>query len=1109
MVDAGAIIRLVGPTFFQRGRDYARSGAVTSLEWEPVDGVLSGTVQGSAPHPYRCVVTIPSGGRATRAISGTCTCPVGFDCKHVAALLLASNESAARELAPVRRTAEPRASWKRTLEAAVGAAVGEDAAGRPASDGPPPSGLGLLFELRAQRAARHWDAPRRGHFGGSTGPTGSADHRPDPIAGPSDSASDTASGTASATPRAQASQRLGVRPVIRSASGNWVRTGVSWGTLAYLGNRVRVDPAQFTWFRQFSALSRSTSLVYYGQDSEWIMLDDFPSPLLWRLLDDAAAHGIPLVTGKTETDVTVTSAAVGLEVSSAGDGLKLTTTLEVDGRQRPLGAASAIGDHGLYLSETAAGARRRFWLAPLPSQQLALIGQPAVSLIPGREVDEFFSEYYPRLRRTLPIASTDPELVLPDIVPPTLVVTVVFEPTQTVRWSLSWEGMRDEHAERVIRERVASLLPDSAALHGLAAADFATGVLPQLQTLEGVRVELVGERPDYRELTEPPRLVVSTVDTSDRDWFDLGVNVTVEGHTIPFVDLFTALSRGRTRLLLVDHSYLSLEQPVFDELRRLIAEASELGEWQTGLRISRFQASLWSEFEDLADETEQAQAWRATASGLLGEVDPVPPPPGLVATLRPYQQQGLDWLAFLWKNGLGGILADDMGLGKTLQTLALVAYATASGPQDSAAAAPRPGPFLVVAPTSVVGNWVAEAARFTPGLVVRGVTATQATSGVPLSALAAGVDVVVTSYALFRLDFADYQALRWSGLILDEAQFVKNAASKAHQCAVELDAPFKLAITGTPLENSLTDLWALLRIVAPGLFASARRFREDYVRPLGAAAGAAGVGDQSALLARLRRRIRPLMLRRTKELVATELPPKQEQLLRVELSPKHRKLYELTLQRERQKLLGLIDDLDRNRFIVFRSLTLLRMLSLDAALIDEQNAGIPSAKLEALLEQLRDVVALGHRALVFSQFTSFLARAASMLDEAGISHEYLDGSTRRRAEVIDRFREGEAPVFLISLKAGGFGLNLTEADYVFLLDPWWNPATETQAIDRTHRIGQTRSVNVYRLIASGTIEEKVMALRDGKAQLFDAVLDEGEAFGATLTADDIRGLLDG
>ncbi|WP_411699462.1 DEAD/DEAH box helicase, partial [Conyzicola sp.] len=435
------------------------------------------------------------------------------------------------------------------------------------------------------------------------------------------------------------------------------------------------------------------------------------------------------------------------------------------------------------------------------------------------------------------------------------------------------------------------------------------------------------------------------------------------------------------------------------------------------------------------------------------------------------------------------------------QTLALIAYAKQQPVEP-------PAPFLVVAPTSVVGNWVAEAERFTPGLVVRGITATNSKSRIPLAKQAEGADVIVTSYALFRLDLAAYQAQSWGGLVLDEAQFVKNPTSKAHEAALELKAPFKLAITGTPMENSLMDLWSLFQIVAPGLFPSWRRFTEDYIKPI--TSSAAGESQRAAqLLAQLRRRIRPLMMRRTKDLVAKELPAKQEQVLRIDLSPRHKTLYDTFLQRERQKLLGLIDDMDKNRFIVFRSLTLLRMLSLDASLVDEIYSDIPSSKLDVLFEQLDDVIAENHRALIFSQFTSFLKKAAARLDAQGIAYEYLDGATLKRADVIKRFKQGDAPVFLISLKAGGFGLNLTEADYVFMLDPWWNPATEAQAIDRTHRIGQTKNVMVYRMVANGTIEEKVMALKDQKSRLFDAVMDDDAVFSSALTAEDIRGLLEG
>jgi SNF2 family DNA or RNA helicase len=400
----------------------------------------------------------------------------------------------------------------------------------------------------------------------------------------------------------------------------------------------------------------------------------------------------------------------------------------------------------------------------------------------------------------------------------------------------------------------------------------------------------------------------------------------------------------------------------------------------------------------------------------------------------------------------------------------------------------------------VVSNWVSEAERFAPGLRVEAVTDTLAKSGRTIDEVAAA-DVVVTTYTLFRLEVDAYRTVPWAGLLLDEAQYVKNHQAKTYGCVRKLDAPFKLAITGTPMENNLTELWALLSITAPGLFPDPKRFAEQYARPIER-------GGDSERLARLRSRIKPLVMRRSKELVAAELPAKQEQTLEVDLHPRHRKLYDTRLQRERQKILGLIGDFDRNRFTILRSITLLRQLSLHAGLVEPRQDSVPCAKLEALVEQLEEIARGGHRALVFSQFTGFLAKVRARLDQEDVGYCYLDGRTRQRQRVIQRFKEGTDPLFLISLKAGGFGLNLTEADYCFLLDPWWNPATENQAIDRTHRIGQTRPVIVYRMISAGTIEEKVVALARRKAALFSGVMDEGDLFASSLTAEDIRGLFD-
>ena len=1078
MVDITDIQRLVGPTSFQRGLAYSRGGAVTSLGWDPETRQLSGTVVGSGPFPYSCRALISAANG--KPISGTCSCPVGFDCKHIAALLLQSNTTTLQQLAGLKlrkpAVAQPeQAGWKSAVVALTE---------RPAVSGGGSARIGLLLELREliPRSRSQWNGP-------SAKP---------------------------ATASSRGAIRLGVRPVLLSATGNWTRGNISWNSLGYQANRLDLATDQQRWFAQFAALHRSTREVYSGQEPDWLYVDDFHSPLLWQLLADAELRDIALVSGKKETSVTIGQDATVSIDARLGNDLRLTPILRVDGEARPAATANAISDHGVYA--WAFDPRPRFTLAPasapLVEEQRALLGEVAPVIVPASDVDEFLRDYYPRLSRTITVTSMDASIMLPEFAPPVLVLTVTFQPKQSLKiaWDWDYSGLRkslrgsddrDFATEHRVLERVQRILGPilDDTLRGLAAAEFVDRVLPTLDGVDGVRVDSVGTRPDYRELTGIPKLTFTTVETDTSDWFDLGVYIHIDGRDVPFTKVFTALSKGMSKVLLVDNSYLSLNQPVFEELKRLIDEASTLAEWETGVRISRYQASLWSEFEDLADETVEAQAWREAAKGLLAidSVEPTPLPRTIDATLRPYQKDGYDWLAFLWKHRLGGILADDMGLGKTLQALALVAHAKTGGAD---------APFLVVAPTSVVSNWLAEAARFVPSLTVRGVATTKQS----LSQLAEGADIVVTSYALFRLGFAHYRKLGWSGLVLDEAQFVKNPASKAHEAAVSLEVPFKLAITGTPMENSLTDLWSLFQIVAPGLFPSGRKFAEEYVRPI--ASGDSGDSAQhaaahsAALIAKLRRRIRPLMMRRTKQLVASELPAKQEQVLQVELAPRHRTLYDTVLQKERQKLLGLIEDLDRNRFIVFRSLTLLRMLSLDASLVDEAYAGIPSSKLDALFEQLDDVIAEGHRALIFSQFTSFLRKAASRLDAAGIPYEYLDGSTLHRADVIARFKSGDAPVFLISLKAGGFGLNLTEADYVFLLDPWWNPATETQAVDRTHRIGQTRPVNVYRLVATGTIEEKVMALRDRKAKLFDAVMDDDAVFSTALTAEDIRGLLE-
>ncbi|TYL54730.1 DEAD/DEAH box helicase [Agromyces mariniharenae] len=950
--------------------------------------------------------------------------------------------------------------------------------------------------------------------------------------------------------RAASVDRLAVRPVTAGARGRWVKAGLTWQNIAYQASAGGFDHAQSRWFGQFALLKGGSTAVYQPSGSEWIALDEFESPLLWALLAEARRLGIALA-GSTATPAVVVhdAASVALDATIGDDGdLVLEPIVRLGDEAadaRPVQHVRRIGGHGLYRFDFDAGVLELAPLAaPLGPAESAALDDGRHVRVPAAEVPEFLRAHVHRLARSIAIVSRDDSFAPPAPPPATLVLDARHEPGDVLRLAWRWEhadgratpvdasvaaSAADPDLDDDLLARVADVLGwvplEAVLLRGADAAEFTVERMPRLERLAergALRIDVRGIRPDYRRAEGEPRLRITAVESQKADWFDLGVQLTVDGRPVPFQRLFTALAKGQRRLLLVDKTYLSLADPLFDPLRELIEEAGTVAEWETGtLPIHRSRMGLWADFEDLAHEAEPAVAWRRIVEGLShGGVEELAPPEGLALPLRPYQLAGFRWLAFLWANRLGGVLADDMGLGKTVQALALMQHAR------NAVVAPS---FLVVVPTSVASNWMREAARFTPDLRVATVTSTEARRRGRIAEAAASADVVVTTYAVLRLEAAAFAALEWGGLLLDEAQFVKNSATKVHDAARGIRAPFRLAMTGTPIENHVGDLWAILRIVAPGLFPSRRAFDETYRRPI----------EQDGNVERrerLRRRIRPLILRRTKELVAPELPPKQEQVLAVELAPAHRRLYDATLQRERQKLLGLVDDLDRQRFIVYRSLTLLRMLALDAALIDEERyAGYPSAKLDALFEQLDDVLAEGHRALVFSQFTSFLGRARARLDAAGIPSAYLDGSTpvRRRDAEIARFRAGEASVFLISLKAGGFGLNLTEADYVFLLDPWWNPASESQAVDRAHRIGQAKQVMVYRLVAQGTIEEKVMALKARKGELVASILDAwadaassrggdaGVASGPagrrgaglraaeTLTADDLRQLLEG
>jgi len=591
-------------------------------------------------------------------------------------------------------------------------------------------------------------------------------------------------------------------------------------------------------------------------------------------------------------------------------------------------------------------------------------------------------------------------------------------------------------------------------------------------TEEGWHAELEGAR--YRNHGVPSVTISSGI-----DWFDLEGTVDYGGHAATLPDMLDAFRRGASTVELDDGSRGFL--PV-DWLRQF-AGVLGMGAKAQGpaLRFTRMQAALLDALLAELPEPRVDKVFQRIRRELatFDSVKPARAPRGFTGALRHYQSEGLGWMRFLQRLGLGGCLADDMGLGKTVQVLALLEQRRASGA----------GPSVVVVPRSLVFNWRQEAARFAPRLRV----AELAGKGRAGDGLAAETfDVLLVTYGVLRRDIARFRDVEFDYAILDEAQAIKNSGTASAKAARLIRASHRLVLTGTPIENRLDDLWSLFDFLNPGLLDATKAFAP--VRSGGnGEAGAPPDGTARRVMARA---LRPMILRRTKEQVAPELPRKTEQTLLIELEPNQRRVYDALRDRYRSDLLRRIDrdGMAKSRMHVLEALLRLRQAACHPALLGEEHRATTSAKLNALLPQLAEVVAEGHKALVFSQFTSLLALVEPELAAAGLVYEYLDGRTIDREARVKRFQEDPAcMVFLISLKAGGQGLNLTAADYVFLLDPWWNPAVEAQAIDRAHRIGQRKPVMAMRLIARDTVEEKVLELQRTKRELADAILNDDKA----------------
>jgi superfamily II DNA or RNA helicase len=581
------------------------------------------------------------------------------------------------------------------------------------------------------------------------------------------------------------------------------------------------------------------------------------------------------------------------------------------------------------------------------------------------------------------------------------------------------------------------------------------------------------------------------ITTSGEQWFDLQVSYdTSGGEPLEAAEVQRLLRSGQSHTRLRNGKFALLDTGAVEELQEVLVDCAPR-QHAGSYRIDNTQAGF------LQATLREQTGWniQAPAGWMTGDIRLQPPPLGdLETVLRPYQKEGAGWLLFLRTHGFGGILADEMGLGKTAQVLAHLRAIKQSG-------FGRSGPSLVVCPSSLVFNWEAEARKFTPDLRVLAV------HGAERSALFAEIpsyDLVVTSYALLRRDAEHYRGLDFDTLTLDEAQHIKNRQTQNAQAVKAVRANHRLVLTGTPVENSVLDVWSLFDFLMPGYLGGVEDFRQRYELPI--------MRDRNAeAQARLARRLRPFVLRRLKREVATDLPEKIEQVSFCELNSEQRAVYQQVLEAGRREVLDAVNKqgLGGSRMVVLTALLRLRQICCDLRLLKTVGASAASGKVELFSELLEEVLDGGHRALVFSQFTSMLSLLRDELSSQNVRFCYLDGSTTNRADVVNQFqRDADVPVFLISLKAGGVGLNLTGADTVIHFDPWWNPAVEAQATDRAHRIGQKKVVTSYKLITRGTVEEKILNLQSRKRALTQGLLGGEETLAEALNWEDVRELLE-
>jgi superfamily II DNA or RNA helicase len=1106
-----ALRRLLGARAYLRGYDYVRRHAVGDIVIE--EAGARGQVRGTETEPYRVTIQLaPSG------FSSTCTCPAfassnGGHCKHVAALLIALRDQA-RGSQP--RTA-PQASTNGVHYTVHGGTVhvaGVDGEGRRSK----------RARARAMKAGQLSGMPAR--LPVATG-TGVDAWLPEPMP---------------PAPK-QIEYRLQVKQAGHGPGGGSALAI----TLVDPNARVPLLPSGLLpWQDQHPTPDRDAIRLlarFENQGPRRVGID---------VRGEDASELLPHLKGRRViVEPQMMELRFGdeplrlrfdLELSQDGAQILVRTAFQRPGDPRRFTMNSGAwfeGSPGWYVDPQEGWARpidRRISPAAMrrllrmsvisePVEKLAELlmqGLPKVALELGAELPELSQvadvvDLVPTFRVAAGGTLVDAQVSLRaayedveiDVRADGMTVPVIVKPPPPP--SGKGEASSGVRRAKCIRCDIAAQQAAAAKLRelGLVVAEDGNKFVAHGDAAIRFWTEGIGSLPDDWDTFVPDDLVdVQVRDealtanarvSSGVDWLALRLNFESEGVAVTQDELRRCLSEGRKFVRLSDGTFARLDPQKVREV--LLRQAEILA--TSGGNGGKLALSQAGRLEDLL-----AQVGRSNVSGdakelfrKLRDIDEIKgakKPRNLKAQLRPYQEQGFQWLSFLNEIGSGGILADDMGLGKTVQTLALL---LAVKSEDAKIEGKRkPFKVLIIAPTSVVTNWLREMDKFAPSLrhaLWHGAERKERQDEFE------DADVVVTSYALLRRDEEMLKDIEWRYVIVDEAQQIKNPLSATARAAKRLKADRRLALSGTPIENRLSEIWSIFDFVSPGLLGPLDKFEERYSRPIDG-------GDKGAA-ERLRATIHPFILRRTKAEVAKDLPEKIETDQICEMTGEQSALYAAVLKEVRAQVMGEVEKqgLARSQIQILAALTRLRQAACDPRLLGlpRQFGDEDSGKLRALRDLVQTCVEGGHRVLVFSQFVSMLQIIKKAMDEDRVAYEYLDGSTKDRQGCVERFqREDGPPVFLISLKAGGSGLNLTAADTVIHFDPWWNPAVEDQATDRAHRIGQTKVVTMYRLIAKGTIEEKMLDLGDKKRELVGAVLSEDVGGAKKLTKGDLEDL---